>query len=159
MHAGTSSAVTPGGESSQEQTSPPPASKDHVTARPRAIGASARRVVAHVSSLWRLEKELAVSELGHKGATLGAGVGVAIVAGIFVLYAVGFGLAAVAGALALVVDWWVALLIVFGVLLVVALVLALASVRLFRGGARLTPGHAIEEARLTKQVLRGSRAE
>jgi uncharacterized membrane protein YqjE len=143
----------------QGQTSAPAAGQDEGRARPRGIGASARRVVAHVSSLARLERELAVSELERKGATLGAGVGVAIAAGVFMLYAVGFGLVTVAAALALVVDWWLALLIVFGVLLLLVLVLVLASVSLFRSGARLTPEHAIEEARLTKQALRGTRAE
>ncbi len=133
------------------------AGKDAVEARPRGIRASAGRVVAHVSSLVRLEMELARSELERKGATVGAGAGVAVAAGVFMLYAAGFGLAAAAAVLALVVDWWLALLVVFGVLLLLVLVLALVSRSLFRKGTSLTPKQAIEEARLTKQVLRGTR--
>jgi ABC-type transport system involved in Fe-S cluster assembly fused permease/ATPase subunit len=132
---------------------------DDVEARPRGIRASAKRVVAHARALARLERELARSELRRKGATVGAGVGLAIAAALFALYAIGFGLAAATAALALVVDWWLALLIVFGVLLLLVLVLALASRSLFRAGTPLKPEQAIEEARLSKQVLRGARAE
>lgn len=126
--------------------------------RPRGIRASAKRIVVHASSLARLERELARTELERKGGTMGAGAGLALAAGLFVLYAVGFGLAAAAAALALLVDWWLALLIVFVVLLLLVLVLALVSRSLFRAGTPLKPEQAIEEARLTKQVLRGTRA-
>jgi membrane protein implicated in regulation of membrane protease activity len=111
-----------------------------------------------VRALAQLERELARSELQRKGATVGAGAGLAVAAGLLALYAVGFGLAAAAAGLALVVDWWLALLIVFGALLLLVLVLVLVSRSLFRRGTPLTPQQAIEEARLTKQVLRGNRA-
>ena len=122
------------------------------------IPASARRVAAHVRALARLERELAKAELERKGTTVGAGAATGIAAGVFTLYAVGFGLAAAAAALALVVDWWLALLIVFGVLLLLVLVLVLVSRSLFRSATPLTPEQAIEEARLTKQVLGDTRA-
>jgi len=122
------------------------------------IRASGERVLRHVSSLVRLQKELARSELQEKGATAAGGVGTAVGAGLLALYALGFGLAAVAAALALVVDWWLALLIVFLVLVVLVVVLVLVSRQLFRMSAPLKPEQAIEEARLTKQVLRGFRA-
>jgi membrane protein implicated in regulation of membrane protease activity len=127
-------------------------------AGPRGIRASVTRVVAHLSSLARLEQELARSELERKGATLGGGAALAVAAGVLAFFAVGFGLAAVAAALALVVDWWLALLIVFGALLVLVLVLLLVARSLFRSAAPLKPEQAIEEARLTKEVLRGTRA-
>ena len=136
----------------------PAAVQDEVRARPPGIRASAKRVVAHVSSLVRLQRDLARSELGRKGTAVGAGAGVAVAAGVLMLYAVGFGLAAAAAALALVADWWLALLIVFGALLLLVLVLVLVSRSLFHSGTPLKPEQAIEEARLTKQVLRGTRA-
>jgi membrane protein implicated in regulation of membrane protease activity len=77
---------------------------------------------------------------------------------VLALYALGFGLAALAAVLALVVDWWLALLIVFAFLLLLVLVLVLVSRSLLRKGTPLKPQQAIEEARLTKQVLRGTRA-
>jgi len=127
-------------------------------ARPRGMRAAARRVVAHASALARLERELARAELKRKGGTVGAGAALAVAAGLFLLYAIGFGLAAAAAALALVVDWWLALLIVFGALLLLVVVLVLVSRSLVREGTPLKPEQAIEEARLTKQVLRGTRA-
>jgi len=130
------------------------------SANPRAGGirASAARVVAHLRALAQLEKELARAELERKGATIGAGVGLAIAAGVLALYAVGFGLATLAAVLALAVDWWLALLIVFLVLVLLVVGLAFAARSLLRAGTPLKPEQAIEEARLTKQVLRGDRA-
>jgi Flp pilus assembly protein protease CpaA len=122
------------------------------------IRGSAQRVLQHVSSLVRLQKELARSEMEEKGATAVGGVGTAVGAGLFALYALGFGLAAIAAALALVVDWWLALLIVFVGLTLLVVVLVLVSRQLFRMSAPLKPEQAIEETRLTKQVLRGFRA-
>lgn len=125
----------------------------------RGLRASAQRVVAHVSALVRLEKELARSELERKGATMGAGAALAVAAAVLALYAVGFGLATATAALALVVDWWLALLIVFLALVLLVVVLLLVSRTLFRAATPLKPEQAMEEARLTKDVLRGARAE
>jgi Flp pilus assembly protein TadB len=127
-------------------------------ARRRGIRASAQRVVAHLRALLQLERELARAEMQRKGAKLGAGAGVAVAAGLLVPFAVGFGLAALAAGLALVVDWWLSLLIVFALLVVVVLVLVLVARFLFRRGTPLKPEQAIEELQLTKQTLRGSRA-
>jgi membrane protein implicated in regulation of membrane protease activity len=107
-----------------------------------------------VSSLTRLQRELARAELGQKGGTLGAGVALIVAAGLLGLYAVGFGLAAVAAALALVVDWWLALAIVFAVLVALVVVLALVARHLFRESMPLKPVLAMEETRLTRQALR-----
>ena len=124
----------------------------------RGIRASAQRVVAHLRALAQLERELARAEMQRKGAQLGAGTGLSVAAGLLALYAVGFGLAALAAGLALVVDWWLALLIVFGLLVVVVLVLVLVARALFRRGTPLKPEQAIEELQLTKQALRSGRA-
>lgn len=124
----------------------------------RGIRESALRVVAHMRALTQLEKALAQSELKRKGATAGAGAGIAVAAVVFMLFAIGFGLATAAAALALVVDWWLALLIVFALLVLLVLVLLLVSRNLFRAGTPLKPEQAIEESRLTRQVLRGGSA-
>lgn len=140
-------------------TPPPPPGPGRASGSrpPRGLRASVKRVVGHLGSLARLQKELARVELQQKGAKLGAGVVLAVGAGVFAFFAVAFGLATAAAALALVLDWWLALLIVFGVLLLITTVLLLVAVRLLRKATPLAPQHAIEEARLTKQVLRGSR--
>jgi hypothetical protein len=119
------------------------------------IAGSARRVVAHGAALLRLERELAKNELERKSGVLGAGVFVSIAAGILALFALGFGLAALAAALALVVDWWLALLLVFGLLVLVVVVLVLVARTLFREAVPLKPVQALEEAQRTKEMLRG----
>jgi len=126
--------------------------------RPRGIRASAARVVAHTRALAELERELARAELERKGGTLGAGAAVGVGAGVLALYGVGFALATLTAVLALVVDWWLALLIVFLVIAVLVAVLALAARELFRSAGPLKPDQAIEEARLTRQMLKENRA-
>jgi uncharacterized membrane protein YqjE len=123
-------------------------------AQPRGIRASVRRVVAHARSVSQLNKELATVELKQKAASLGAGAGLGIAAAVMGFYATAFALATIAAALALVLDWWLALLIVFGVLLLLTLILALVAVKMMKKGTPLKPERAIEEARLTRQALR-----
>jgi len=127
-------------------------------ARRRGIRGSAQGVVAHLRALVQLERELARAELQRKGATLGAGAGLAVGAALLVPFAVGFGLAALAAGLALVVDWWLALLIVFAFLVLLVLVLVLVARAMFQRGTPLKPEQAIEELQRTRQALRSGRA-
>jgi hypothetical protein len=128
-------------------------------ARRGGIVESARRAIVHAGEIARLERELAKAELQRKAGTLGAGVLVAVAAGVLALFAVGFGLAALAAALALVVDWWLALLVVFLVLVLLVSGLLLTSRALIRSSTPLKPEQALEEARLTKERLRGARGD
>jgi uncharacterized membrane protein YqjE len=122
--------------------------------QPRGIRASVRRVVAHARSLSELQKELATVELKQKASSLGAGAALGIAAGVMAFYTVAFAFATIAAALALLVDWWLALLIVFAVLLLLTVILGLVAARMVKKGTPLAPEQAIEEARLTKQALR-----
>ena len=124
---------------------------------PRGIRASAKRAIAHFRAISQLEKELASLELKQKAQSLGAGAGLGIAAAVMGLYALGFALATIAAALALVVDWWLALLIVFGVLFLLTLILGLLAKTMMKKGTPLVPEQAIEEAQLTKQALRSGR--
>jgi Putative Actinobacterial Holin-X, holin superfamily III len=126
--------------------------------RPIGIRGSVSQVVAHLRALSQLERELARREMARKGATGGTGAGLFVGAGILALFALGFGLAAIAAGLALVVDWWLALLIVFAALVVVVAVLVLVGRTMIRKTVPLKPEQAIEEARLTAEALRGRRA-
>jgi Flp pilus assembly protein TadB len=125
---------------------------------PRGIRASARRAIAHFRAISQLEKELATLELKQKAGSLGAGAGLGIAAAIMALYAVGFALATIAAALALVLDWWLALLIVFAVLALLTVILAFVASKMVKKGTPLVPQQAIEEAELTKQALRSGHA-
>jgi hypothetical protein len=122
----------------------------------RGVGPAAKQVAEHASTLARLELELAALEIKRKVASLGMGVGLVAGAATFLLFAVGFGLAAGAAALALVVSTWLALLIVFGVLVLLSLVLVFIGLKAIKKGTPPMPEQALEEARLTTQALRSN---
>jgi uncharacterized membrane protein YqjE len=118
------------------------------------VGAAAKQVAEHASTLARLEVELASLELKSKVAALGIGAGLTIAAGVIALFALGFGLAAAAVALAIVLDAWLALLLVFAGLLLLAGVLALIGLNTLKRGTPPVPKQAIEEAKRTQEALR-----
>jgi len=122
----------------------------------RGVGPAAKEVAEHASTLARLELELAALEVKRKVAALGVGIGLVASAGVFLLFALGFGLAAGAAALALVVSTWVALLIVFGVLVLFSVLLVLIGLSAIKKGTPPVPEQALEEARLTTQALRSN---
>jgi hypothetical protein len=122
----------------------------------RGVGPAAKEVAEHASTLARLELELAALEVKRKVAALGVGIGLVASAGVFLLFALGFGLAAGAAALALVVSTWVALLIVFGALVLFSVLLVLIGLSAIKKGTPPVPEQALEEARLTTQALRSN---
>jgi hypothetical protein len=123
----------------------------------RGLGAAARAVSERVSSIVRLEIELAVSELKRKVVALGLGIGLLLGAGIFLLFMLGFAFATVAAALATVVSTWLALLIVTGILLAIAGLLGFLGVTSLAKGTPPVPEQAIAEAKLTTEALRNGR--
>ena len=120
------------------------------------VAPAAKQVAEHASALARLEMELAGLELKGKVASLGLGAGLLVGAAFFGLLAVGFGLTTIAVALSLVLDLWLALLIVFGSLLVLVTILALVGLGLVRKGTPPVPEQAIQEAKLTTEVLKSN---
>jgi hypothetical protein len=66
--------------------------------------------------------------------------------------------AAIAAALALVVEWWLSLLIVFLALVLSVAILGAAANGLIRKAGSLKPEQALEEATLTKDALKELRA-
>jgi hypothetical protein len=120
------------------------------------VAPAAKQVAEHASALARLEMELAGLELKGKVASLGLGVGLLVGAAVFGLFAVGFGLATIAAALSIVLDTWLALLIVFGSLLFLAGILVLLGLSRVRKGTPPVPELAIQEAKLTTTALRSN---
>ena len=118
------------------------------------LGAAAKEVAGHASALARLEARLAVAELKEKASTLGLGAGLGLGAALCALFALGFAAATGVAALATVLPTWLALLIVTAVFLLLAGVLGLAAVRVLRRGTPPVPRQAIEEAKLTTEVVR-----
>ena len=120
------------------------------------VAPAAKQVAEHASALARLEMELAGLDLKGKVASLGLGVGLLIGAAVFGLFAVGFGLATIAAVLSIVLDTWLALLIVFGSLLFLVGILALVGLSRVRKGTPPVPELAIQEAKLTTTALRSN---
>jgi hypothetical protein len=120
------------------------------------FGDAAKGVAEHASRLASLELELASLELKRKVAALGTGIGLGLAATVLLVFAIGFGLATIAAALATAFATWLALLIVFGGLLLVALILGLFAMRAIKAGTPPVPEQAIHEAKLTTDALKGN---
>jgi len=87
----------------------------------------------------RLQAQLAQLEIKQKLVKIGIGAGLAVVALILTLYAIGFLFAGAAAGLAYVVPWWAALLIVGGVLVLLTTLLLFLALRSIRSGAPPVP--------------------
>ena len=97
------------------------------TAEHRGIRASARRVAQHASALMSLQRELAKLEMSRKAGALGAGAGLGVAAAIVGVFALAFGLGTAVVALAIVLDLWLAFLVVFAALLLLVALLGLLA--------------------------------
>ena len=118
------------------------------------LSGAARRVADHARSLVRLELQLAASEMKQKVTALATGIGLVAAAAVLVLFALMFAVAAAAAAIATVLAVWLALLVMFGGLVLVAGLLGVIGARLLRKGSPPVPRQALEEARLTTEALR-----
>lgn len=113
-----------------------------------------RRVADHARSLVQLELRLAATEIKRKVIALGVGIGLTLAAAVLGFLSLTLGVAAGAAALALVLPVWLALLAMFGGVLLLAGLLGAIGLGLLRRGAPPVPEHAIEEAKLTTEALR-----
>jgi hypothetical protein len=120
------------------------------------LGAAVKQVAERTSTIVRLELELAALELKRKVVALGLGIGFAVAAGVMLVFMAGFLFAAIAAALALVMPWWAALLVVAGILLLTAAVFGLVAVNRIQKGTPPLPEQAIEEAKLTTEALKAN---
>jgi membrane protein len=118
------------------------------------LDAAARRVAEHASAIARLEVELAKLELRDKATSLALGTGLSGGALLTAFFALAFLFSAIAAAFALVMPVWAALLLTAALLAGTAAGLALFARDRFRHATPPVPEAAIEEARLTRQVLR-----
>lgn len=120
----------------------------------RGLGAAAKAVSERVSSIVRLEIQLAVSELKRKVVALGLGIGLLLGAGIFLLFMLGFAFLTIAAAFATFLSTWLALLVVTGLLLALAGLLGFVGVTMLAKGSPPVPEQAIAEAKLTSEALK-----
>lgn len=113
----------------------------------------AEKVKARLASIAQLNLELAQLELKRKATALGIALALGIVAGVLLLYAIGFVFAAAAVGLSEVVSLWLALLIVAGVIVLVAAICGLVARRFARKIGPAVPTEAIDEAEKTVKTL------
>jgi uncharacterized membrane protein YqjE len=118
------------------------------------VGAAAKTVAEHASSIAKLELELAGLELKRKIAALGIGIGLGLGAAVFGLFMLGFLLATIAAVFATFLSTWLALLLVTVILLVLVGVLGVLALGKIKKGTPPVPEQAIREAKLTKNALR-----
>ena len=119
------------------------------------LGQAIQEVSEKASLLVREEIALAKAELTQKLGGLARGAAIGAAAGVFAVFALIYFFHFVALALDALfgVDPWVGYLIVFGVLILLAVVAGFIAARLFRKGTPPTPQMAIEEAQLIKQTI------
>jgi uncharacterized membrane protein YqjE len=120
------------------------------------VGASAKQVAEHASTLAKLELELAGLELKKKAGAFGAGVGLGVGAAVVAFYGVGFLFATAAVALAIVVDPWLAVLLVTVGLFALAAILGLLARSRIKAATPPLPEQAIREAKLTSEALKAN---
>jgi hypothetical protein len=118
------------------------------------LSGATKRVADHARSFVRLELQLAAAEVKKRLAALGLGIALLVGAAIFALTALGFGLAAATAGIATALPVWLTLLIMFGGLLLLAMMLGAVGAVLLKKGAKPVPEQAIEEARLTTEAIR-----
>lgn len=119
------------------------------------LGGAASAVAERMRAIVRLEAELAVAELAGKAKRLAAGGVLLAAGGVTLLLGTGLLLAGIAAAIAIVLPWWAALLVLAGGVLGLGGLLGAAGVILLRAGAPPVPRTAIAEARTTLDELAG----
>lgn len=114
------------------------------------------RLSNQVSELVRDEMALATAEIKRKGAKSGLGAGLSGAGGLLALYGLGaLILAAIAG-LAVVLPVWVSALIIGGILLVIAGILAATGIGQVKKATPLIPEHAVDSTKRDVETVKES---
>jgi hypothetical protein len=121
------------------------------------LGGAVKVVADKASSIVRLELALAAAELKKKFFALGVGIALIVGAALLGVFAIAFGLATIAAALATVFSTWLALLIVTGGLFVFVGALTVLGISRISKGTPPLPEQAIAEAKLTTEALKNGK--
>jgi hypothetical protein len=121
-----------------------------------SLAASVADIRERGRRLAQLHLELLRSELKEKGRKVGTAAGLFLGAGLLALYAIGFALATIAVALALVVPWWLAMLIVTLALFLVVAIMILVGRGIVRKLQNAPPDKALAEAKVTADLFKAN---
>jgi MFS family permease len=127
------------------------------SARKRSLFALLGDVPRLVTELVKAEIEQLKAEIAAKLKALGLGVGLMAAAAVVVMFMIGVLLTAAVLALALVMPGWAAALVVAGVLLIIAAILAWVGYVRLKAGMPPVPEETIESVRHDIDVVRGVR--
>jgi Flp pilus assembly protein TadB len=119
----------------------------------RSTAELVRRASEQISTLIRDELKLAQLELARKGKHAGIGIGLFSGAGVFIFYGVGALVATAILALALVVDNWLAALIVAVALLLIAGIMALIGTRQVKQASPPVPQDAVDSVKVDIETV------
>jgi uncharacterized membrane protein YqjE len=122
------------------------------------LGALVNQLTTQVPDLIRSELRLAQAEVAEKGKRVGIGVGMFSAAGLLGFFGFGTLLATVILALALVMDAWLAALIVTVVLFAIAGIFALMGKSKVEQGTPLKPERAAEGVKEDIATVKGKHA-
>jgi hypothetical protein len=133
-----------------------------MTDRERVERSRAKSLVELVSDLPRLIVELLKAELNHlkvefaeKAKHAGIGMGLIAAAALLLFFALGVLIAAAILGIAVALPAWAAALIVFGGLVVIAVILALIGVRSFKKMDGVAPTQTIDSIKEDADALKG----
>ena len=119
------------------------------------VVARVKAIQKRTQSLVQLNLELAKLEGKQKATAVGVAGGLAAVAAVLLVYAIGFAFASIAAGLSEALSLWLSLLIVAGILLLGAAIAGFLAVRFVRKASPPKPSQAIEEAGRTIETLQG----
>jgi uncharacterized membrane protein YqjE len=123
----------------------------------QSLGTLVSQLTTQVPELIRSELRLAQAEVTAKGKRAGIGLGMFSAAGLLALYGLGFLLTTLALLLALVVDGWVATLIVTVALFAAAGIAALLGKKKVAEAAPPVPERTIESVKEDLAAVKGAR--
>ena len=120
-----------------------------------SLGTLVSQLSSQIPALIRSELRLAQAEVTEKGKRAGIGIGMFSAAGLLAFFGLGFLLTTVALLLALVMDGWIATLIVTVVLFAAAGVAAMLGKKKVSEAAPLTPERTIESVKEDIATVKG----
>jgi hypothetical protein len=133
-----------------------------MTDRERAQSARSKSLAQLVADLPKLIVGLLKAELNHlkaefaeKAKYAGVGIGLLVAAALLAFYALGTLIAAAILGIAVALPGWAAALIVFGALVVIAVVLALVGIRSFKKMDGVAPSQTIDSIKEDADALKG----